>query len=53
MTGRMLIAGVGNIFLGDDGFGVEVASRLAKEALRRRIADDPILTEALKSEVES
>ena len=25
----MLIAGVGNIFLGDDGFGVEVASRLA------------------------
>jgi hydrogenase maturation protease len=29
MTGRMLIAGVGNIFLGDDGFGVEVASRLA------------------------
>jgi hydrogenase maturation protease len=29
MTGRLLIAGVGNIFLGDDGFGVEVASRLA------------------------
>jgi hydrogenase maturation protease len=29
MTGRMLIAGVGNIFLGDDGFGVEVARRLA------------------------
>lgn len=29
MTGRMLVAGVGNIFLGDDGFGVEVASRLA------------------------
>jgi hydrogenase maturation protease len=26
---RMLIAGVGNIFLGDDGFGVEVAGRLA------------------------
>jgi hydrogenase maturation protease len=25
----MLIAGVGNIFLGDDGFGVEVANRLA------------------------
>jgi hydrogenase maturation protease len=25
----MLIAGVGNIFLGDDGFGVEVAKRLA------------------------
>jgi hydrogenase maturation protease len=26
---RMLVAGVGNIFLGDDGFGVEVARRLA------------------------
>ena len=29
MTGRMLVAGVGNIFLGDDGFGVAVANRLA------------------------
>jgi hydrogenase maturation protease len=29
VSGRLLIAGVGNIFLGDDGFGVEVASRLA------------------------
>jgi hydrogenase maturation protease len=29
MTGRLLVAGVGNIFLGDDGFGVEVARRLA------------------------
>jgi hydrogenase maturation protease len=29
MTGKLLIAGVGNIFLGDDGFGVEVAHRLA------------------------
>ena len=26
---RILIAGIGNIFLGDDGFGVEVARRLA------------------------
>ena len=25
---RVLIAGIGNIFLGDDGFGVEVAQRL-------------------------
>ena len=33
MTGRVLIAGVGNIFLGDDGFGVEVASRLASADL--------------------
>jgi len=30
MGGRILIAGIGNIFLGDDGFGVEVAGRLAK-----------------------
>jgi hydrogenase maturation protease len=27
---RILVAGIGNIFLGDDGFGVEVAQRLAK-----------------------
>jgi hydrogenase maturation protease len=26
---RILVAGIGNIFLGDDGFGVEVAQRLA------------------------
>ena len=26
---RVLVAGVGNIFLGDDGFGVEVVRRLA------------------------
>ncbi len=37
----MLIAGVGNIFLGDDGFGVEVASRLATVGLPDwvRVAD--------------
>ena len=29
MKDRVLVAGVGNIFLGDDGFGVEVARRLA------------------------
>ena len=29
MSGRVLVAGVGNIFLGDDGFGVEVARQLA------------------------
>ena len=33
MTGKLLIAGVGNIFLGDDGFGVEVANRLASVEL--------------------
>lgn len=30
---RILVAGVGNIFLGDDGFGVEVARRLGAEQL--------------------
>ena len=28
-TARILIAGIGNIFFGDDAFGVEVAQRLA------------------------
>ena len=30
---KILVAGIGNIFFGDDGFGVEVASRLAGRAL--------------------
>lgn len=30
---RVLVAGIGNIFLGDDGFGVAVARRLADRAL--------------------
>jgi hydrogenase maturation protease len=30
---RILIAGVGNIFLGDDAFGVEVAQRLVRRPL--------------------
>lgn len=30
-TGRTLVACLGNIFLSDDGFGVEVARRLARE----------------------
>jgi hydrogenase maturation protease len=33
MTPRVLVAGIGNIFLSDDGFGVEVADRLAAQAL--------------------
>lgn len=33
MNRRTLVAGVGNVFLGDDGFGVEVARRLAEAAL--------------------
>ena len=30
---RILVAGVGNVFLGDDGFGVALAERLARRAL--------------------
>ena len=33
MSKRILVAGVGNIFLGDDGFGVEVVKRLAGRGL--------------------
>jgi len=32
-TPRILVAGVGNIFLGDDAFGVEVVRRLAQRPL--------------------
>ena len=41
MRGSVLVAGVGNIFLGDDGFGVEVARRLSAEQLPEnvRVAD--------------
>jgi hydrogenase maturation protease len=31
--GRVLVAGIGNLFLGDDGFGVEVVGRLDAAAL--------------------
>ncbi len=30
---RILIAGIGNIFLGDDAFGVEVAQRMVGRSL--------------------
>ena len=33
MTPRILVAGIGNIFLGDDAFGVEVARALAMRIL--------------------
>jgi hydrogenase maturation protease len=38
---RILVAGIGNIFLGDDGFGVEVAQQLSKSNLPAtvRVAD--------------
>ena len=41
MTGSVLVAGIGNIFLGDDGFGVEVIRRLAGETFPAnvRVAD--------------
>jgi hydrogenase maturation protease len=40
-TGTILVAGIGNIFLGDDGFGVEVAQQLAarEHADNVRVAD--------------
>ena len=31
----VLVAGIGNVFFGDDGFGVEVAGRLASASSRR------------------
>jgi len=31
MTGRVLVAGIGNIFFGDDGFGPAVVRRLAEQ----------------------
>jgi hydrogenase maturation protease len=33
MNRKLLIAGIGNIFLGDDAFGVEVTKRLAQRTL--------------------
>ena len=33
MSGRILVAGIGNIFLADDGFGCEVVKRLAGRGL--------------------
>lgn len=36
-TPSILIAGIGNIFLGDDAFGVEVAQRLAGRKLPERV----------------
>ncbi|WP_081722618.1 hydrogenase maturation protease [Saccharopolyspora rectivirgula] len=33
MSKQVLVAGVGNVFLGDDGFGVEVVNRLLDQSL--------------------
>jgi hydrogenase maturation protease len=38
MSERVLVAGIGNIFLADDGFGVEVARRLAQLELPDGVA---------------
>ena len=37
MRPRILIAGIGNIFLGDDAFGVEVVQRLAERTLPENV----------------
>ena len=34
---RILVAGIGNIFLGDDAFGVEVAQRLMRRSLPEEV----------------
>ena len=33
MTARVLVAGIGNVFLGDDGFGVAVAQRMLERGV--------------------
>ncbi len=38
MKDHILVAGVGNIFLGDDAFGVEVAGAMATRALPQGVA---------------
>jgi hydrogenase maturation protease len=38
MSRKILVAGIGNVFLGDDGFGVEVAKRLAGSDLPAGVA---------------
>ena len=37
MSGRILVAGIGNIFLADDGFGCEVVRRLAGRELPENV----------------
>ena len=37
MSGRILVAGIGNIFLGDDGFGCEVVRRLVESELPENV----------------
>ncbi|MFZ0731243.1 MAG: hydrogenase maturation protease [Candidatus Sulfotelmatobacter sp.] len=37
MKGKILIAGIGNIFLGDDGFGVEVVKTMQQRPLPENV----------------
>src|ERR1700691_1078147 len=37
MKGKVLVAGIGNIFMGDDAFGVEVVKRLKERAVPEHI----------------
>jgi len=37
MKPRILIAGIGNIFFGDDGFGCEVAQQLTRQSLPEQV----------------
>jgi hydrogenase maturation protease len=37
MIPRILVAGIGNIFLGDDGFGVEVLQQLIREPMPENV----------------
>jgi hydrogenase maturation protease len=39
MTARVLVAGVGNVFLADDGFGSEVARRMLQEEAAGALPD--------------
>ena len=36
---NVLVAGIGNVFLGDDGFGVEVVRRMAGRSVAARVID--------------
>ncbi|HTZ82844.1 MAG TPA: hydrogenase maturation protease [Candidatus Acidoferrales bacterium] len=38
MKGRILIAGIGNIFLGDDAFGVELVKRMRQRPLPQNVS---------------
>lgn len=53
MKRRVLVAGIGNVFLSDDGFGVEVATRLSRERLPEgvRVVDTGIRARDLAYEL--